>query len=249
MGKIKWLGCIAMMLPSMAVAAERLYFNGENWRAGYALVSANAPERGGKYWVAVDVHGAGGLRNESLGAELMRILEPEPVIVIVPSFKDGYQSGTGEFARQLMENLKWVSQRYPVHAKMFIHGHSGGAQFAHRFAFAHPELVSGVSAHSAGTWATGDRFGQINPRARRIPFLISCGEKDTQKAFPESPMHRLEWYHAFAAEMKKQRFVIYATTWPDRGHAVPMSLYAERLKECFLLGNRGIKPVSDGWSR
>ena len=132
---------------------------------------------------------------------------------------------------------------------MHMHGHSGGAQFAHRFAFAHPERVLGVSAHSAGTWATGERFGKINPRARHIPFLVSCGEKDTQKAFRKSPKTRIDWYHAFAAELQKQRFTVYATTWPEHGHAVPMSLYARQLKECFLLGARRVPPESDGWNR
>jgi len=244
-----WLLCLAWMVPAVGLAQERLYFNGVDWKDGYALVPETPVARGDRYWVAVDVHGAGGLHNERLGVELMEILKPEPVIVIVPSFKDGYQSGSGDFANQLMENLKWVSRRHPVHMRMFIHGHSGGAQFAHRFAFAHPEMVSGVSAHSAGTWATGERFGDINPRARKIPFLISCGEKDTQKAFPESPMTRIEWYHEFVAQMKKQRFAFYATTWPDHGHGVPMSLYAAQLKECFLLATRGGKPVSEGWSR
>ncbi len=243
----KWMLFCAMMMTALSWAAERVYFNGADWKAGYVLVPERKLERGEKFRVVVDVHGAGGLRNEKPGVELMRILEPEAVLVIVPSFGNGYQAGNGRFAKQLIDHFEWVAERHPVHEKMFIHGHSGGAQFAHRFAFAHPERVSGVSAHSAGSWAGREGYGTINPRAKRIPFLVSCGENDTQKSVPDSPMTRIEWYHSFSAELAEKGFVFYGTTWPGKGHAVPISLYARQLKECFLLGTRKMRPESEGW--
>jgi hypothetical protein len=246
---IKHLAILLGMLAPLSWAAVRLDFNGQDWKGGYILIPEKKLEPGEKFRVAVDVHGAGGLPNDKLGLELMRILEPASVIVIVPSFETGYQMGDGRFAQQLIDHYRWVAKRYPVCEKMFIHGHSGGAQFAHRFAFAHPEWVSGVSAHSAGTWATGGRYGNINPLAKRIPFLISCGEDDTQKAFPESPLTRLEWYQVFVGEMERKGFVFYGRTWPGKGHAVPMSLYAEPLKACFLLGTAGRRPEGEGWRR
>lgn len=245
----KWLLFWTMMVAPLSWAAERVYFNGVDWKGGYVLLPDKQLERGEKFWVAVDVHGAGGLRNEKLGVELMRILEPEPVLVIVPSFENGYQAGDGRFAKQLIGHYQWVAERHPVHDKMFVHGHSGGAQFAHRFAFAHPEQVSGVSAHSAGSWAGRSGYGTINLQAKQIPFLISCGENDTQKSVPDSPMTRIEWYRSFSAELAKKGFVFFGTTWPGKGHAVPASLYATQLKECFLLGTKGVKPVSEGWRK
>jgi poly(3-hydroxybutyrate) depolymerase len=247
MRMMKWLLVCAMMMTPLSWAVERVYFNGTDWKGGYALVPDKKPDRGGKFWVAVDLHGAGGLRNEKLGVDLMRILEPESVIVIVPSFENGYQAGDGRFAKQLIEHFQWLAKRHPLHDKMFVHGHSGGAQFAHRFAFVHPERVSGVSAHSAGSWAGPSGYGTINLRAKRIPFLISCGENDTQKSVPDSPMTRIEWYQVFSADLAKKGFVFYGTTWPGKGHAVPISLYEKQLKECFLLGTKNVRPQSVGW--
>ncbi len=79
----------------------------------------------------------------------------------------------------------------------YLFGHSGGAQFAHRFAMAHPERVAAVAASSAG-WYTlpdpdfpypdglrqtdalpGVRF---DPRAfLRVPVLVSVGELDLRR--------------------------------------------------------------------
>lgn len=231
-----------------SLSAEKIHFNGTDHRAGYYVVPDNLPDDGGKVWVVVDVHGAGGLRNDNPGPGLARLLEPEPVIVLVPSFTNGYQAGDGQWADQLVENFSTIRGNHAVHDRMFIHGHSGGAQFAHRFAFTRPELVAGVSAHSAGSWACSGGYGRINPRARNIPFALSCGENDQALSVPDAPHNRIEWYRLFAAEMERQGFVFRGETWPGVGHNVPARLYGEALKECFLLATRGEKPASDLWT-
>lgn len=231
----KYLRILSMALGMIAAsAAETVYFNGKDAKAGYYLVPDKLPEDGTKMWVAVDVHGAGGLRGEDRGKELMQLLGPQPLIVIVPSFTDGYQAGDGKWAEQLIANFKEVAKRHKVHDRMFVHGHSGGGQFAHRFAFAEPEHVIGVSAHSSGSWACAGGYGKINMRSKEIPFAISCGEMDTALSTPQSAHTRIAWYRLFEAEMKKEGFDIDGRIWPDVGHGVTLKLMGEQVRTCFL---------------
>ncbi|NNM30891.1 MAG: hypothetical protein HKO57_15330, partial [Akkermansiaceae bacterium] len=230
-----------------AVHAETVYFNGTDFKAGYYIVPDNMPADGSKVWVVVDVHGASGLRNQGRGPGLAKLLAPEPVIVIVPSFSNGYQGGDGQWAEQLIDNFKEVGKKHPVHDKMFVHGHSGGGQFAHRFAFAEPKYVVGVSAHSSGSWACDGGHGSISSRARGIPFSISCGEKDTAYSVKGAKHTRIEWYGVFAAELERKGFVMAGNTWPGVGHGVSARLYGPQLVECFHLATKGIVPASDKW--
>jgi len=236
-----------MVFISSLAFAKTIYFNGSDFKDGYYMVPDDIPE-GSKLWVMVDVHGAGGLRKEKPTSVLTKLVAPEPVIVIVPSFTTGYQSGSGKWAAQLVKNFKAVQKSYKVHDKMFIHGHSGGSQFAHRFAFTNSKYVIGVSAHSSGSWATGGQFGSISTRAKSIPFTISCGEKDTGFSVKGYPHTRIEWYKIFAKDMQKKGFVVAHQTWPNAGHGVSPSLYGPQLKECFDLATKGIKPESKVWA-
>ncbi len=236
---VLWISCIAVLPAGVH------YFNGKDFRGGYCLLPDSAPRE--TLWVCVDVHGAGGLKNDKRGHELKALLEPAPVIVIVPSFTDGYQSGSGAWAKQLIEHFKWVQKQHKVHPRMFIHGHSGGAQFAHRFTFAHPELVLGVSAHSAGSWASGDGAGSVNASARKVPFAISCGMEDKARSIPGAPFNRIEWYQRFEDQLKKKGFVFTGAKWPATGHAVPMDKMASMIRECFLLSAYGKVPGDGDW--
>jgi len=225
---------LGLVLAGMGVAeAETVYFNGKDAKGGYYLVPDDMPKDATKVWVAVHVHGAGGLRGEDTGKDIAKLLGPQPVIVIVPSFTDGYQAGDGKWAAQLIGHFKEVAERYPVQDKMFVHGHSGGGQFAHRFAFAEPQYVAGVSAHSSGSWACAGGYGKINKSAKRIPFAISCGEADTALSYPGAPHTRIEWYKLFEDELKKAGFDVDGRTWPGVGHGVSMKLMGEQVKECF----------------
>lgn len=242
------LGALLVLGCGPVLGAETVYFNGSDFKGGYYVVPDDLPDDGSRVWVVVDVHGAGGLRNEGRGPGLAQLVAPEPVIVIVPSFTSGYQAGDGQWAEQLIGHFETVKERHEVHDKMFVHGHSGGGQFAHRFAFAEPKYVVGVSAHSSGSWACAGGYGEITSRAKGIPFTISCGEKDTAYSVKGYPHTRIEWYRLFAAELEKKGFVVTGQTWPNAGHGVPAGLYGPQLKECFLLATQGVVPTSGKWT-
>ena len=101
------------------------------------------------------------------------------------------------FDRVLLAMVEEVAQRYPVDPERFyLHGFSGGGQFAHRFGYLHPERLAGLSIGAPGRitrlddtlpWWLGTadfekRFGQaIDLDAlRRVPVLMVAGEDDVE---------------------------------------------------------------------
>ena len=169
------LACLLLTTPCLHAQGEMktVYFNGSDFKEGYYVVPSTPLPAGEKYWVVVSVHGAGGLKKE-ISTKLINLLAPTPVILLVPSFSNMYQMGDGKWADQMIDNFKEVGESYPTHDKMFVHGFSGGAQFAHRFTFNEPKYVVGCSAHGAGSWACDGGYGKISTSAKGLPFFISC---------------------------------------------------------------------------
>jgi predicted esterase len=206
------------------------------------------------YQLVVGVHGANGRGNGAAGMQSWA--KRGDVIVIGPSFVSSgerpYQNGDGVHAEKLIDLFETLKKEHKLRDKMFLHGFSGGCQFVHRFAMRHPKLVCGVSAHSGGTWAT-DNYGEISASAKDIPFAISCGEKDTARAFPAAPFTRMEWFERFRDEIEKKRFAHIAATWPDVGHSISPGAW-DFAKQCFQLatglpGESATQEViiSDAW--
>jgi poly(3-hydroxybutyrate) depolymerase len=96
----------------------------------------------------------------------------------------------------LLAMVAEVADRYPVDADAFyLHGFSGGGQFAHRFLYLHPDRLAGVSIGAPGrvtllddslSWWLGtkdveQRFGRpVDLGAiRRVPVLMVVGDQDT----------------------------------------------------------------------
>jgi len=238
---------IALALFTTPVFAERIYFNGEDWRGGFYDVPDDLA-KDEKVWVVVDVHGANLLKGNKSTAELVKLLEPAKVIIYIPSFKNGYQSGSGKYAEKFIAEFGKIKEVYNVHDKMFIHGFSGGAQFVHRFAFNHPDYVIGVSAHSGGSWSTGSPWGEINTKAKDIPFAISCGKKDLKITHSQKGWTRLDWYKEFDKQMKQQEFVLGSTAWNNFPHRPLLRRYGPLVRECFFLATEGEIPESDYWT-
>lgn len=115
-----------------------------------------------------------------------------------------------------------------VGRRVFLYGHSGGAQFVHRFAMAHPEHVAGLALSAAGwyTWPDAalayplgigapEDLDNVTFDPRRflsIPACIYVGEDDVSRdgAFNRSARldrlqgtTRLERAQRWAAAMKE----------------------------------------------
>lgn len=177
------------------------------------------------YTLVVGVHGAGG--NGKGAAGYAGWVKQHDVIVLGASYR--YEGGYYQYLQnktdqQTIDLFKVLRKEYQLHDKLFIAGFSGGSQYAHRFAMKYPEIVVGCAAHSGGTWGTGDypssekQKPYINPKARGVLFVISCGEKDTKKSFGEAPFGRLEWAKRYEQMLEKGGFIYDAQYWPNVGH-------------------------------
>jgi pimeloyl-ACP methyl ester carboxylesterase len=52
--------------------------------------------------------------------------------------------------------IKAVRAEYSVRPRILLTGYSRGAQFAHRYAFAHPDEIEALAPLASGTWTTPD---------------------------------------------------------------------------------------------
>ena len=184
----------------------------------YWLYSPSKTAASRDYRLVVGVHGYGG--NGAGAAGLAEWSTKRDCFVLGPSFpNDGYQLLLQEADTQLVNLLKDLRGKLRLKPRVFLFGFSGGAQFVHRFTQRYPDLVAGCAAHSAGTWATGGEWGELNPEAKPIPLVISCGQRDTAKSVPQAPFARIEWAHQFEQQLRSGGFA-HAATYPrDAGHS------------------------------
>ncbi len=151
----------------------------------------------------VSVHGLS--RQSTLQFESMLTLaEALNVTLIAPHFGDTEFSDYQRLGRrgrgprsdlallQLLEHLHIGAE-----APLLLHGFSGGAQFVHRFVFAHPQRVTRAVLMSAGFYTMLDactaypyglRIGRSLPGVRmqpeaflRVPTLTIVGAQDTAR--------------------------------------------------------------------
>lgn len=72
----------------------------------------------------------------------------------VPRYYMAFPSlGEGEAILKIVEHLR---ASYRLQSKFLLTGFSGGANFAHRFAFQHPDVVLACAPYAAGSWSTPD---------------------------------------------------------------------------------------------
>ncbi|EMC98715.1 hypothetical protein BAUCODRAFT_145747 [Baudoinia panamericana UAMH 10762] len=179
----------------------------------------------------VFVHGTG--RNTSpLYAEWRAFADDNLCAVLVPLFPaglegpvdlDSYKLSKASDLRSdlaLLSMLDIVGHRWPGidTAKIFLLGFSGGGQFAHRFAYLHPERLLGVSVGAPGSvtllddrlgWPKGIADAQnllqkrIDiPALTKVLFQLAVGAEDDQ---PYGGGEFSQWLRGFAhAKMTSQ---------------------------------------------
>ncbi len=186
------------------------------------------------YWLVVGVHGYRGKGEGAVGLPEW-FDRYQNIIVIGPTFpSEGpyYQFLEGDSDRQLLDLFDELSGKFKLHDKMFIHGFSGGSQFAHRFAMKHPEHVIGVSAHSGGTWEQA-----ADADADELIWTISCGLQDTAHS-AGAPLTRIEYFRKFCASMLDQSFTVKPFV-TDAAHKRTPAVLANA-EECFRIATTGM---------
>lgn len=187
------------------------------------------------YWLVVGVHGAGGNPAGAGGvANWARTMDN--VIVVAPAFPSKgpyYQVLGGKSDEQLIGIVRDLHREFKLHKKFFIHGFSGGSQFAHRFASKYYKLLIGVSAHSGGSWDDAPHPGGV-----MFPWTVSCGLKDTGKSTSQSKHSRIDYFRNFYQQMYRNNFTAKAFV-TDAGHS-PTREVMNNAAECFRVGTTGM---------
>ncbi|MCB1826559.1 MAG: alpha/beta hydrolase, partial [Candidatus Competibacteraceae bacterium] len=162
------------------------------------------PGVGGNAPVLVVVHGVS--RNaEEQARRFRRLARQYRVVLVAPQFPTDrfadYQrlglTGQGERSDQALQAiLTEVRHQTGITGRLYLFGYSGGGQFVHRYAMAHPKQVAAVAIGAAGWYTfpnlqvrfprglkisrrTGTRFRP--ERFLRIPMAVFVGEHDVRR--------------------------------------------------------------------
>jgi len=154
----------------------------------------------------VSIHGIS--RNARQHVEAFtRLAERQSVVVMAPVFTDyrygDYQRlgrrGRGSRADLALQRLAShvIFEWKLASAKFYLYGHSGGAQFAHRYAMAYPHDVAGLGLSAAGWYTlpdpdlpypygikpTSDSYGlTLDPgEFLQVPACVFVGEDDISR--------------------------------------------------------------------
>lgn len=174
-----------------------------------------------QFKVIVLVHGTGRTA-ESYRNQYASFAEEQNCVIVAPLFPGGitapwelnsykWMSVNGiRFDKILLSMLDEISEITPIDRSRFLlHGFSGGGHFAHRFFYAQPERLLGVSIGAPGVvtlldfeheWWVGvnkfeERFNKsINLEAmREVPVQMVVGEDDKETweitIGPDSPIY------------------------------------------------------------
>jgi pimeloyl-ACP methyl ester carboxylesterase len=154
----------------------------------------------------VAVHGISRNARE-LVSDLADTAERRGVVILAPVFSDyrygDYQRlgrrGRGARADRALQKLvgQASAELRLISSKFYLYGHSGGAQFAHRYAMAYPHDVAALGLSAAGWYTlpdadqpypygirpTSDSYGlTLDPREfLRVPACVFVGDDDISR--------------------------------------------------------------------
>ena len=137
-------------------------------------------------------------------------------ILVCPQFSEGYQHIRKKEDLRLMEIISEVEREFSVDRnKIYLVGHSGGAQFAHRFAFKHP-FMKAVCVLAGGEY--DDPPSSVE--ARKVKYFVGVGEEDKRyKAM--TGLYSLLKRKGYDAEFK---------SFPSVGHILHSSIKSAVIK-------------------
>ncbi len=166
----------------------------------------------------VAVHAANGNGQGACGWS--KLADEARCVVLAPTFKGDFKDPAKGSGERLKAILKELRAEHKLGPKVFLTGFAEGAAFAHRFAMDNPALVLGCAAHSADGWDTPD------PKAREVPFLITCGKDDKQE-------NRIGDAKKFVQALKDKKFADVESAWPKGGHSLSQQA-RDKTKDFFL---------------
>ncbi|MGH2570568.1 MAG: hypothetical protein ACRDGR_05040 [bacterium] len=184
----------------------------------------------------VTVHGIA--RNAAAQASLFApYAEAAGAVLVAPTFaadrfpdyqrlgRAGRGARADEVLQSIVEEVAWLTGA--ASAQIYLFGHSGGAQFAHRYTMAYPDRVARIALSSAGWYTfptpkrrfpygirpTADLPGvRLDPeRFLGVPIAVLVGEEDgtddnlrhTARLDEEQGATRVERAHRWVAAMQE----------------------------------------------
>ena len=118
-------------------------------------------------------------------------------LLVLPTYKPPYQFLYNDLDQELIKEVeRFTCKRSKYRQKLCLYGFSAGAQFVHRFTYAHPEKVACCAALSAGSWTNPDgtfsdhpgRPGFLNRKPYNMPTVHRVA---TRRAKPE--INKVRW--------------------------------------------------------
>ncbi len=184
-----WLTLVVVALPgwmappvqavsafSPAVATEQVRKVRSVW-----LRPPSATLKGEPLQVLVALHGMGG-NGEDFARDLVADADRNRWLIVAPTIDYGDWRDPQQVADEEPALIEWLSSYldalssqygFTSHKRVFLLGHSRGAQLAHRFALFHPERVLAVASLSAGTYTIPVAR---NPQGRLLTFPFGVGD-------------------------------------------------------------------------